>query len=293
MGVYVTHFSLFLFALGAIIGSRWGFKGFVEVPEGQTVNTILLREGGVKPLGFDVRCDKFTLAFYNDARGVPTERVRAYLSDLTVLEGGREILRKQIAVNTPLIHRDIYFYQSSYGQRAGNGAALSVMGPNRNLIVYESRIDRGGPGLDLKDGNVLELLDLTANLRETGPAVLVRVLSGAGQPVTRETVVAAARGGPTPVGNYLVALNGVDTTMYTGLLVAKDPGVPVIWAGCILISLGLLVAFFGSHRRIWLRVSQESQGVRVLLAGNSSRNRIAFENRFRELTEAAGETFGT
>ena len=47
MGVYVTHLSLFLFALGALIGGWAGFKGFVNVPEGESVQQVRLRGGGV------------------------------------------------------------------------------------------------------------------------------------------------------------------------------------------------------------------------------------------------------
>ena len=43
--------------------------------------------------------------------------------------------------------------------------------------------------------------------------------------------------------------------MYTGLQVAKDPGVWIVWLGCTLMMAGYLyVAFFMSHRRIWVRI---------------------------------------
>lgn len=80
--------------------------------------------------------------------------------------------------------------------------------------------------------------------------------------------------------------------MYTGLQVAKDPGVPIIWAGCILITLGLMIAFFLSHRRVWARVRPADRGgVEVFLGGNASRNRIAFERWFADLCTEAQEVF--
>jgi cytochrome c biogenesis protein len=284
MGVYVTHFSLFLFAVGALVGSRWGFKGFVEIPEGQSVNEVSLRGGGMLPLGFEVRCDDFTLTNYPDGRP------KAYLSDLAVLENGREVVRKTIAVNSPLIYKGIYFYQSSYGQAVGSGATLSVFGAQRNLIAHQAHVAKGA-GLDLEDGTVLELLDLTTDYQGTGPAILVRVQPKGGAP-GEPVVVSSMRGQSFPVGNYLVALNRVDSVMFTGLQVAKDPGVPLIWAGCVLITAGLLVAFFGSHKRIWARVSTERGSARILLAGNASRNRSSFEQRFRALCDRAKETIG-
>lgn len=74
---------------------------------------------------------------------------------------------------------------------------------------------------------------------------------------------------------------GVDTKYFTGLQVAKDPGVPVVWAGCIIMFLGLYLSFFSSHRKIWVR----TEGNTVLVAGSTHRNPMAFESRFRALVE--------
>ena len=289
LGVYITHSSLFLFAVGALVGGQWGFKGFVEIPEGSSVKEVALRSGGVLPLGFEVRCDDFELTFYNDPQGRPTGRPKDYKSQLTVLENGREVLRKTIEVNSPLIYRGIYFYQSSYGQTGGSGAYLSVYGPNRNVIAYQAHVSKGG-ALELGEGFRLRLLDLTGDYRGMGPAVLVALEHNGDKP-EEPVVIGSSAERPMPVGGYLASLGGVDTVWKTGLQVAKDPGVLVIWAGCILITIGLLVAFFTSHRRVWARVWEEGGSTSVLLAGNSSRNRIAFERRFQDLCDIVQETF--
>lgn len=39
---------------------------------------------------------------------------KEYRSDLTILDQGREILRKSIKVNAPLTYKGVTFYQSSY-----------------------------------------------------------------------------------------------------------------------------------------------------------------------------------
>ena len=55
-------------------------------------------------------------------------------------------------------------------------------------------------------------------------------------------------------------LNGVDVKLeeitegfYTGLEVAKDPGIWIVWTGFALILLGLYVNFFTYYRRIYVR----------------------------------------
>jgi len=60
--------------------------------------------------------------------------------------------------------------------------------------------------------------------------------------------------------------------MYTGLQVAKDPGVWVVWVGCFLMVIGVYAAFFMSHRRIWVRI----QNGTVTVGGNASKNQASF-----------------
>ncbi|GAB4260958.1 MAG: cytochrome c biogenesis protein ResB [Deferrisomatales bacterium] len=291
MGVYVTHFSLFLFAVGALVGGWFGFKGFVQIPEGESVSQVMLRPAGVRDLGFTVRCDDFEVEFYADPMGRPTGRPKDYRSRLTVLEGDREVLTRTIEVNHPLIYKGIYFYQSSYGQAGGRGAWLTVFGPRRNLIAHRKHVDRGGR-IEVGEGVHVVLRNLAGDFRGMGPAAEI-VLEREGNSPTESTVVFEnPQGNSRKLGDYIVRLDAVESVMYTGLQVAKDPGVPVIWAGCILITLGCLAAFFASHRRIWARVSPEGKSVRVFVGGNASRNRISFERWFGELCEETGEVLG-
>ena len=44
-------------------------------------------------------------------------------------------------------------------------------------------------------------------------------------------------------GGKLLQYKGGEEFMYTGLQVAKDPGVWVVWLGCTLMMVGIYVAF--------------------------------------------------
>ena len=86
LGVYFVHLGVLLVLGGALVGSLLGFRGFVTIPEGGTVDRIFV---GAKhrelPLGFAVRCDKFTADFYET--GAPKE----FRSDVTILEHGDSV----------------------------------------------------------------------------------------------------------------------------------------------------------------------------------------------------------
>jgi cytochrome c biogenesis protein ResB len=49
--------------------------------------------------------------------------------------------------------------------------------------------------------------------------------------------------------------------------------------------VGLVVSFFLSHQRVWLRISKR-EGEGMVLAGTTNRNRVSFEKVFRKMIEA-------
>ena len=94
-GVYVTHLSIIVIFLGAIVGNVAGFKGYVNIPEGESVSQVAVRGGSrTQDFGFTLRCNSFRVETY------PTGQPKAYVSDLSVIEGGREVLRKRMSWST-------------------------------------------------------------------------------------------------------------------------------------------------------------------------------------------------
>ena len=114
LGVYLTHFSILFILIGAMIGMQFGFKGYLNLPEGALSNVAVSNTDKEIPLGFDIRCDSFDVEFYGGS-DMPKE----YKSWLTIFKDGREVMRKSIVVNDPLTYEGITFYQSSYGMVPG------------------------------------------------------------------------------------------------------------------------------------------------------------------------------
>jgi cytochrome c biogenesis protein len=85
-----------------------------------------------------------------------------------------------------------------------------------------------------------------------------------------------------PDGNKIEFLDlwGVE---YTGLQVRKDPGVWVVYLGCIAMSLGLLIAFFMSHRKIWIRIAEDKNNSKVIIGATANKNRAAFERKIDKI----------
>ncbi|MCK7503047.1 MAG: cytochrome c biogenesis protein ResB [Desulfobacterales bacterium] len=84
---------------------------------------------------------------------------------------------------------------------------------------------------------------------------------------------------------WLIAVEGYDHRYYTGLQVTRDPGVPLVYAGFILMVLGCWVAFFMSHQKVAIEVAGSAKSSKVRLFGSANRFRIGFENETRQLAE--------
>lgn len=277
-GVYVVHSSILLIFLGAIIGSLFGHKASIYIPEQESVNFVYeTGSGEVLPLGFEVRCDHFDISYYDN--GAPKD----YRSDLVVVDQGREVLAKSIEVNHPLDYKGFTFYQSSYqgydeffltvkNENTGEQKIFRVT-PRQQVVWQEAGIKLGIVNYEPPNRWGEYRLKLWFDDGK-GPASLFWLNSGNTAAVQRPDTV------------YQLSSKQF---FATGLQVAKDPGVWYVYSGCILMLLGLTIAFFMSHKRIWVFVAEEKGQVNLLVSGSSNKNKVGFENDFEKLIERLRE----
>ncbi len=284
LGVYITHLSVLIILIGSLIGSIFGFRGFVNIFEGETVNQIYLREGDrdiPKPIHFSVRCDEFNILYYDLPQ--PEKHVKDYLSVLTIIENEREILKKTIKVNHPLHYKGLSFYQSSYGSAHQITLGFQKKGDK------EKRVLKGweGENIPLPQSNAfIRVLRYVPEIHHFGEGIQIALFKMGQEPKVFWVLKEGAKGGPKEVdGELLFTLENVTTKEYTGLQVTKDPGVWIVWVGCGLMIFGLILSFFFSHQRVWIRIPKKS-GEEILLAGTANKNRIGFEKKFDQLTKS-------
>ena len=71
----------------------------------------------------------------------------------------------------------------------------------------------------------------------------------------------------------------------------KDPGAGVVYVGFFLLAATLAAVFMFSHQRVWALIERgEGGGFKVIMGGNTNRNRLGFEDRFKRLVEAIEPT---
>ena len=283
LAVYITHLSIVIILIGSMIGSFFGYKGYVNIPEGGIVSTVQTRSGETVDLGFSLRCDEFSMSLYPN--GSPKE----YRSTLTVVGKKGEAVfgytRVPVIVNDPLTYKGVTFYQSSYGTVADH--SFTVTDPNgkgvEEIVVPSHGVAR------LPDGSSIKVTESTQEVSQyipgrQGPAAQVDILPpSGGTAITTVLFTNHPENNVLPGGGPVIRYNGTSSERdYTGLQVAKDPGVWIVWIGCILMVLGVYGAFLMSHRRIWIRITNAE----ITVAGHTSKNPSAFAKTFLDLADA-------
>jgi len=301
LGVYITHFSILFILIGAIIGVQFGFKGFMEIPEGTTTNIVFSDDNREKQLDFSVRCDNFNVEFYGDS-DMPKE----YRSWLTVIKDGKETVKKSITVNDPLTYEGITFYQSSYG--------LTPNALNQGIFIFKVIAKDGQSAvLNLRLGDSFQIpgTGITGKIADFSPALQFnstgQAFTYAEQMNNPAAFVDFSESGKRkysgwifvrhpetwqlPDGNRVEFYNfwGVE---YTGLQVRKDPGVWVVYLGCIMMSIGLFIALFTSHRRIWVKLVGDKNNTRVIVGASANKNRASFERKIDRMISVLNKKQG-
>ncbi len=91
---------------------------------------------------------------------------------------------------------------------------------------------------------------------------------------------------------FVPVLADFDQAYYTGLQLAKDPGMDVVWIGSALLVFGLCIMFYVAHRKVWIQLREEDGGVTLEVTGLSNRNPIAFEQEFEDLEQQMIAAYG-
>lgn len=279
--VYVVHFSVLVILIGALLGSVLGFKGFMNLPEGEASNEVVLMRGdAVIRLPFEVRCDDFEVSFYET--GAPKE----FRSDLVVISQGKEMLKQAIFVNDPLTYDGITFYQASYGalikeaeveflDRDKDTTARLVL-PYRETMTIPGSSDR------------VQIVQYQDKFHQFGRAVGIVLLREGHEPEGSWILADMPDFHGNRIQNYSIRIKRIETGYYTGLQVKRDPGVWLVYIGFTVMIVGICMAFYFSHRKLWVwagHLSDDNPYTSIVLAGRTSKNSLAFEREFNRLCE--------
>lgn len=272
MGGILIHFSILFIFGGGLIGAIWGFNGQMSIIEGETADKVVLFNGsGAKKLDFDVRCDNFKVDFYET--GQPKE----YRTDLTILKNGKEIISRAIRVNHPMFYDGLKFCQATYGIAGANNFQIVVRNikSGREAALKLNMMKKVSlPG----SGSSFALARFIPDYRGSGPAVLGVFL----EPGKDHEIFWLFKDYQQVKNGFSFMFRDFDRDYYTGLQISRDPGVPVVWIGCIFILIGLVLSLFLTHTRVWLRLSELEDGCEVKIAASVGKDKNSLEEKLEK-----------
>jgi len=289
LAVYVVHASLLLIFVGGIVDALWGWRGFITLSPGEQTAQLQLHDGVVRRLPFAIRC--VGVGQENYADGTP----RKWWSKLAIVENGRIVAQKEIVVNDPLVHHGIRFYQSSYGDTgkldtitlaaspaSGPGDVKEVVLGMDETVPLDSetsvRLAEFIPDYVTADGQVY-----ARSHEANNPAIHLIVDSKSGRAVNvwLPPIPGFEQNLSSP---YRFEARELRLTHFTGLAVSHEPGQWAVWAGVVMLVLGLAVVFYLVHMRFWALPARDARGRLVLWVGAvANKNKDVFEGRFQKL----------
>ena len=271
----VAHLSIVVIMAGAIVGGMFGYRNAeFMITEGQTLPVF------VEP-GMTVQLLDFTDK-YDPTTGAPID----YASTIVVSRDGQPFDEHVVRVNDPYRYNGLTFYQAFFGPSAvvtvTNAAGDVLLQSEGVALAYEGDANH-------RYGTVkIPGTDYTAEITGTSGAANDPIRPG-------QVNIGIYTTGASSFSDVKVIDQSVATAIgeltftfereaqFTGLNVARDPGVPLIWIGSALLFIGFLVRFMVPHKRVWARITGRPNGGAVVALATLAQKDVTAGTEFETL----------
>ncbi len=284
-GSDIVHLGLLVILIGGIISGFSSFRTTINISEGEIVPII--------GTDFKVQLDKFETEYH------PNGSVKDWKSTLTVIEDDTPRLTRTIEVNYPLTYKGYVFYQSSYGWDWQNPTleiwATKASDPSSQKKAFAKL----GEKVIWEEEN-LEFIALqflpdfvidgnkpgTRSLDPNNPAIFIQVNRGEDS-ISAGWIFAKfpdfSQMHSEEESDYKFELKDIQTSQYSGIQMAKDPGVNYIWLGCTFLMIGLFMAFYWPTRDIRFILKYIDGKTEIFSAGRSAKSQLALEEEYTKI----------
>lgn len=282
-GVLLSHLAVFAIAAGAVLGVWPGLAvdKTIKLIEGETY------EDPEGHFDFALQLNDFSLEYYPGGG-----TVKAYKSDLSILDGGQEVKRKTVLVNQPLSYHHFGFFQSTWGLAGftlkvtpANGEVETVEFPlapaaaheHDDTQVYQIPANESVKFIEDEKTAIVASAFVPDAWEQDGdivgwqsefprnPAVKITVVSGFATGEHDFAELGWVKEGQTVAYNGgAIQLAGVQ--YYSGIGVRRDYGVPLVWLGFITLFGGLVLTFYFKPHTVVAKITEAGGRVSVALS---------------------------
>jgi cytochrome c biogenesis protein len=243
--------------------------------------------------------------------------IKSYVSSVTLIKEGKELYKKEIEVNSPLRENGFRFYQSSFQSAPSNQridsllihAAMEGFETIVPVKIGASPVALPWGGYSLSVGKFFHDFRLDGNFQPfsasnelRNPAANVTLYQN-GDSLGSNWAFGGQMGhmgSNLPVAFTIADVAGVshNQSQYATILdVKRDKGTEIVWAGFIIMTIGLLLAYSMTQKQAWAVIIKRGDGLDELhLAAADQRDsehfRSLWEERLAEIAPAASKPSG-
>lgn len=233
-GTFTVHAAVVLIALGALYGNVYGFSEEINLLVGKGYEINREKYAGTND-PFQLYLEDFKTEYYAD--GSESD----WISRIRIEKDGQGILTQEVKVNHPLIYQGVSIYQSSFGM-AIQTQYLDVSGK----VVQEASLAEG-QGMTIEDQPDMMVLPVQY-IKGATPLVMYIIYKDGQEYGWGAAPLNNARFISPKLG--MVKFTAIQP--FTGLLIKRDPGIPLVWLGFILLVLGFFASLYKKNSLILL-----------------------------------------
>ncbi len=234
-GTLAVHMAIVVIGLGALYGNVYGFSEEIHLSVGKNYE---INEEKYRGIGepFTLHLENFETQYYADGT------VSDWISHIRVEQNGQNEFTQEVKVNHPLIYQGVSIYQSSFGM-AIQTQYLDAAGN----VLQEASLGEGR-------GMVLEGDTVILPVRYIGgmnPQIMYIVYKGG-----REYDWGAAPLGSSRfIGSQMGMVKFTEAQPFSGLLIKRDPGIPLVWSGFLLLAVGFFASLY--KKQFWSIIKKD------------------------------------
>lgn len=235
------------------------------------------KEGLASP-AFRIRFNELWIENYQSPDG-RSSGVKSWNSRVNFIEGTQESDQVLVMVNQPVSYGDYTFYQSSWNKfyrkvtvkadyvENASAATGIVVDPGLFPVTLELTLKEPVKPdwapfelvmVDfMPDFRIINERFISVSHELNNPAAMIAAYDEAGNIAGRAWAFPEDRmsmAGHVTSMPFRFTFVGAEAEYESGMQMAHDPGKPVVWLGCILFSLGMIMSFYVTYRECWLLV---------------------------------------
>nr|YP_010199300.1 Cytochrome c biogenesis protein [Gracilariopsis tenuifrons]UAD89158.1 Cytochrome c biogenesis protein [Gracilariopsis tenuifrons] len=266
-----VHFSIILTLMGSIIGLLGGFTAQEIVPVGETFHIKNIIKSGFNsqiPDNLIGKVKKFNIKYH------PDNSIKQFLSAIYLYSNqDQKLIQKNIFVNSPLIFKNITFYQTDWQI---NSIRLQI---GNSKIIQKQLIKTQ------LTNKTLWSCQLPINNKKN----IILIITKLNDKIAIYNIK----------GNLLISINFNETIIIdnislkiieimtsTGLQMKTDPGIPIIYTGFMILMISIIISYI-SYSQIWINSTKEY----IELAGFTNRATLSFEEDLINIEEMYSKYF--